>query len=193
MEIDWEVEIGGGAPVIEADWPGFTNLRENPERIGEITEASAFPPLADLLLRLNSHTSPVWTPKCDVWQPEDGGLACYVDLIPRAESLFADWRRVEWFCRALVEQMTAHPAPGAEAQAGEHRIGIAQPESEGVATISFVVRQAITGRAEGYGITAYFSAGAESLPDVATVVADAMVAFSSAIRSTEFLEAPDKS
>ena len=27
MEADWEVEVGGGAPVIEAFWPGFVDLR----------------------------------------------------------------------------------------------------------------------------------------------------------------------
>ena len=27
MEADWEVEIGGGAPVIDALWPGFVDLR----------------------------------------------------------------------------------------------------------------------------------------------------------------------
>ena len=46
MEADWEVEIGGDAPVIEAQWPGLVDLRANPERICEIAEASAFPPLS---------------------------------------------------------------------------------------------------------------------------------------------------
>ena len=56
MEADWEVEIGGDAPVIDAQWPGLVDLRANPERVCEIAEASAFPPLADLLLALNSES-----------------------------------------------------------------------------------------------------------------------------------------
>jgi len=42
MEADWEVEVGGGSPVIEALWPGFVDLRLYPERIGEIQEAAGF-------------------------------------------------------------------------------------------------------------------------------------------------------
>ena len=35
MEADWEFEVGGDAPVIEARWPGFVDLRRNPERAME--------------------------------------------------------------------------------------------------------------------------------------------------------------
>jgi hypothetical protein len=67
MEADWEVEVGGGAPVIEADWPGFVDLRLYPERASQLQEALDFPPLAEALVALNAATSPVWTSKCDVW------------------------------------------------------------------------------------------------------------------------------
>ena len=30
MEADWELEIGGDAPVIEAHWTGFVDLRADP-------------------------------------------------------------------------------------------------------------------------------------------------------------------
>ena len=40
MEADWEVEVGGGAPVIEADWPGFVDLRGEPERVNEMEEVA---------------------------------------------------------------------------------------------------------------------------------------------------------
>ena len=49
MEADWEVEVGGGAPVIDALWAGFVDLRRQPERIEEIAEAGKFPALAPLL------------------------------------------------------------------------------------------------------------------------------------------------
>jgi len=45
MEADWEVEIGRGAPVIDALWEGFVDLSMTPERINEIEEARDFPPL----------------------------------------------------------------------------------------------------------------------------------------------------
>ncbi len=47
MEADWEVEIGGedgdSAPIIDALWPGFIDLRRFPDRVAEITEAAGFP------------------------------------------------------------------------------------------------------------------------------------------------------
>ncbi len=61
MEADWEFEIGGGAPVIEAWWPGFVDLRRNLASIADIPEAVEVPALGDVLIRLNGHSSPVWT------------------------------------------------------------------------------------------------------------------------------------
>jgi hypothetical protein len=81
MESDWEIEIGPEAPVIEALWPGFIDLRRAPERIKEIEEALRFPALAEALISLNrresspdsgigsdaASNSRVWTAKCDLW------------------------------------------------------------------------------------------------------------------------------
>lgn len=81
MEADWEIEIGPEAPVIEARWPGFVDLRHAPERIKEIEEARRFPALAEALISLNrpkswpdsgigcdaASESRVWTAKCDLW------------------------------------------------------------------------------------------------------------------------------
>ena len=187
MDADWEVEIGGGAPVIEAHSPGFTDLRGHPERIGEIAEASAFPPLADLLIRLNSDGSPVWTSKCDVWEPAPGARACYVDLIPSDRSVFAEWQRTEAFCRALIEQLTERTAE--KIQPGSHPIRVASDESESGATITLVVRQAMVRESEGFGITAYFSAESKCLPDAATAIAGAIAAFSNALQSEAFVQA----
>ena len=108
MEADWEVEIGGGAAVIEAEWPGFVDLRADAGRVVEIAEAAAFPPLAGLLLALNAAESPVWTSKCDLWEPEPGARAIYIDMLPRegrclqsgsrprpfAGSMLRGWRRL---------------------------------------------------------------------------------------------------
>jgi hypothetical protein len=67
MEADWEIEIGGGAPVIEAAWPGFVDLRRNPELAAQLPETVQLPALAETLAKLNAEASPVWTSKCDVW------------------------------------------------------------------------------------------------------------------------------
>jgi hypothetical protein len=97
MEADWEVEIGGDAPVIQVRWSGFIDLRLSPERAPQLPEAAQLPALADTLIRLNASSSPVWTSKCDVWHPDTFDpdeldappgerncfVACYIDLLPR--------------------------------------------------------------------------------------------------------------
>jgi len=153
MEADWEVEIGGGAPVIEAYWPGYVDLRQDPLRIQEVSEALRFPSLGRFLAQVNGEGSPLWTSKCDVWEPEaaqqDGldapvehapevpALACYIDLLPRQGVLFAQWEDAERFCRAWVKRLEAVELP-------LHRVEL-------------IVRQAVAGEAEGFGITAYVS------------------------------------
>jgi hypothetical protein len=102
MEADWELEVGGEAPVIEALWPGFVDLRRNPERAWELPEVAELPALAEALARINADDSPVWTSKCDLWPVVD--FACfdadeldappecavhamgyYIDLLPRTD------------------------------------------------------------------------------------------------------------
>ena len=40
MEADWEFEIASDAPVIDAAWTGFVDLKLQPERVTEISELS---------------------------------------------------------------------------------------------------------------------------------------------------------
>jgi hypothetical protein len=161
MEADWEVEVGGGAPVIEALWPGFVDLRRNPERIGEIQETATSPALARLLRALNGAESPVWTAKCDLWESEANELACYVDLLPVAGAVFAHRKQAEAFCRELAARLDTVPLP-------ECRVDL-------------VVRQAIAGEAEGFGVTAYLSATGRDRSRAAEALAAALVAFAGAI------------
>jgi len=95
MEADWEFDIDGDAPIIEARWPGFVDLRIEPNRVGELAETRHLPGLADALARLNAVNSPVWTCKTDVFVPvqidpdelearsEEAThfFACYIDLL----------------------------------------------------------------------------------------------------------------
>jgi hypothetical protein len=98
MEADWEIELGGEAPVIDACWPGFVDLRLDAHPATELDETKQHPALAEALIRLNAMESPVWTSKCDVWQVADfdrydldapaeaasHAIACYIDLLPRS-------------------------------------------------------------------------------------------------------------
>ncbi len=177
MEADWEVEVGGGAPVIEALWPGFVDLRSTPERISEIAEAVVFSPLARLLLKLNSAGSPLWTAKCDLWEPVAGemagesaapldgaaraALACYVDLLPLDGMVFARWQQAEAFCRDYVTRLLALNLPEC--------------------SVELVVRVAIAGHAEGFGVTAYLSATGPGRSSAADALGRLLASFVDAI------------
>jgi hypothetical protein len=193
LEADWEVEIGGSAPIIEAHWPGFIDLHAEPQRITEIAEATKFPPLADLLFFLNSAGSPVWTSKCDIWEPEPSALACYVDLLPRRGGLFADWEQAEAFCRVLINRITPRFVPAGELQPGRHPILVGSDSSNSAANLTLVVRRAVTEHSDGFGVTAYFSADADCSPNTATAIAAAMVAFSNALAKATSHGSPDRS
>ena len=165
MEADWEVEIGGGAAVIEAPWPGFVDLRSQPERVGEIAEAAALPCLAELLLVLNSPESPVWTSKCDVWEPETAARATYIDMLPREGMVFTEWQHAEALCREYVGRLEA----------------VALPECGPDCRIDLVIRQAIAGGLDGFGITAYLSVKDIFQEDAETAMAALMAGFADAL------------
>ncbi len=174
MEADWEVEIGGGAAVIEALWAGFVDLRINPERIVEIVEAAEFAPLAVLLLALNAPDSPVWTAKCDRWEPEPDGLAAYIDMLPREGVVFSRWKQAEFFCRTYVERLNARPLP----------------ECDGNCRVELVVRQAVAGEVEGFGVTAYLSANGKTGAEAAKLLGTVMAGFGDALPPLGLPEKP---
>jgi len=125
MEADWEVEIGPGAPVIDALWPGFIDQRRSAARIHEIEEARQLPALAEALVRLNSLRSPVWTSKCDVWPvsaeaiypyeldatPEEAksALACYLDLLPKSDQQWTTPAMTASACKSLCNRLHELP------------------------------------------------------------------------------------
>lgn len=185
MEVDWEIEVGGGAPIIEVLWPGFVDLRRSsetytilnsdPDRLTEIVEAAAFPPLGTLLRALNTQSSPVWTSKCDLWEPSpiefagpttiaadiQAALAGYVDLLPLECMVFPSLEQAEMLCREWVGRLSAIDIP--------------------LCRIDLIIRQAIAAEAEGFGITAYLGAAGADSPAAANVLAAAMSAFAAAI------------
>jgi hypothetical protein len=119
MEADWEIEVGGDAPILETCWPGFIDLGQAPGRVGELPEVARFPALAEALSSLNAPGSPVWTSKCDVWEPDtfdsdeldavssDAShvIACYIDVLPAGVSRWpSPDPAIEW-CKQLCRQI----------------------------------------------------------------------------------------
>jgi hypothetical protein len=153
MEADWEFEIGGDAPVIDAHWNGFVDLRADPARAAELTECSQLPGLGDALARLNGAASPVWTSKADVFAPDPidpdeleaasecarAALACYIDVLARDEQQWKDRGAVESACRRMCDLLHAWNLDRCRAD--------------------LVVRQAFLGPdREGLGVTVYATA-----------------------------------
>jgi hypothetical protein len=123
MEADWEVEIGGQAPIIDACWEGLVDLRRSPQQAALLPEARELPALADALVQLNSPASPVWTAKCDVWRPPvfdvdeldarpeeaNFAIACYVDLLSRQNQRWASPEKAAAECQAIGARLRGVP------------------------------------------------------------------------------------
>jgi hypothetical protein len=182
MEADWEVEIGGDAPVIQVRWSGFIDLRLSPERAPQLPEAAQLPALADSLIRLNASSSPVWTSKCDVWHPDTFDpdeldappgelncfIACYIDLLPRADLRWLDPAQAVAACRTLCAHLRAATLRRCRAD--------------------LIVRQAsIAPGLVDVGVTAYFTACGLTPAAAAAALASALGAF---VDSLETLAAP---
>lgn len=176
MEADWEIEIGGDAPIIDAAWLGLVDLRGEPKRVHEIAETARLPGLAEALLQLNGLRSPVWTAKCDVWAPSDFdpdemegdraearlALACYLDMLPRKDD---EWSLPE----AAVDSCKAWRAK-------------LQHVSLANCRVDFVIRRAwITSAHQSLGVTAYLTACGEDLDSAVCVLRAALAALADVV------------
>lgn len=162
MEADWEVEIGPDAPVIEAVWSGFIDLRTKPELVDTLPEIIDQRGLAEVLVSLNGSNSPIWTSKCDAWSIENPeeldpdelnakadclvcGQGCYIDLLPKSDQQWETPEMAAHWARVIVSSL--------------------RPLQHDCCRIDLIVRKAwITTDLEKHGITAYFTAcGAAAL------------------------------
>jgi hypothetical protein len=176
MEADWEVEIGGQAPVIEAYWTGFIDLRLAPESARQLPEAAQIPALADTLVRLNSASAPVWTSKCDVWHPDtfdpdeldappgerDCAIACYIDLLPRSDQPWPEPPYAVAACTKLCARLREVALRRCRADLIVRRASIA------------------SGRLD-VGVTAYFTACGSTSAGAAAALTSALIAFVDAL------------
>lgn len=180
MEADWEFEIGGDAPFIEAYWPGFVNLRDEPELIRGIAETEMLPGLGEALLKLNAVGSPVWTCKTDVFVPEQFdpdelsataveskfAVACYIDLLMRSDQAWNLPFKAEKDCRNLCAEMHAIPLRSCR--------------------VDLVIRQARVGDVKDLGVTVYLTACGPTLPVAEERLAQCLAAFARLIVAEPF-------
>ena len=198
MEADWEVELGGESPVIEARGPGFVDLRLHPEHASRLPEAAALPALAQALEVLNSAASPIWTSKCDLWpvlgsgspdsdpadfDPDelDASPGCaahamggYIDLLHRNERKWDSHAAAAADCKHLCSLLHAIPLR--------------------CCRVDLVVRQAILSSASAatalmsLGITAYFTACGPSHAEATGTFQSALAEFARALSAQSTLE-----
>jgi hypothetical protein len=179
MEADWEFEVGGHAPVIDVYWPGFVDLRVDPERAIDLAEAAQLPGLALALQMLNSPASPVWTSKCDFWPALEQeefdidelaatsgsgahAVGCFIDLLSKDDRAWELPAQAEAECRRLRVILTANPLR--------------------CCRIDLVIRRAViaAGRMD-LGITAYITACGPTSSEARVVLEAALAAFAHAI------------
>jgi hypothetical protein len=170
MEADWEFEVGGDAPVIEAYWSGFVDLRSEPERVSELIECCELPALADALIRLNGADSPVWTSKTDVFTPDHidpdemsatpkeavHSVACYIDLLLR-NPIWDSAAAAERDCKTLCANLRSTTLRCCRAD--------------------IVVRTALVADKNGLGATVYLTACGPTLLDANVRLGEALAAF----------------
>ena len=176
MEADWEVEVGGDAPVIDGCWDGLEDLRRNPEQAMSLPESKQLDGLAGALIQLNLAASPVWTSKCDVWCPEEFArdemeasaeegkcaIACYVDLLPRTHHQWPSLEEAVDVCRSLCARLR------------EARLRCCRAD--------LIVRGALLAPDRtALGITAYLTACGATLEDASAVLASALRRFVAAV------------
>jgi len=186
MEADWEFEIGGDAPVIDACWPGFVDLRWRPNRdhqqqalVRGLPETAELPGLATTLEKLNSQSSPVWTSKCDFWpalESEDfdadeldaaigqfaHAMGCYVDLLPKSDQQWPFPHMIAASCNYVCISLHAVPLR--------------------CCRVDLIIRRAlIAPDLTDTGITAYFTACGPTSAEASQTLEAALAAFVDAL------------
>lgn len=184
MECDWEFEIAPDAPIIDAAWAGFVDLRSDPSRIIAIDEAAQYPALAHALTRLNANSSPVWTAKCDVWKVEEfdldeldadalnaqAALGCYIDLLPSDPGPICTLEGSANWCRQLCLILRRQPLRRCR--------------------VDIVVRRAFfTSDLDGLGATAYVTACCQTEAGATEVLSRALAALTDSVLAVLPMEA----
>lgn len=180
MQADWEFEVGRDAPIIDAHWPGFVDLRLTPDRAGQLPESAQFPALAKALVQLNGSTSPFWSSKCDFWPRLEAGefdldemdappgrstyaVGCYLDLLPNSDARWALPEAAAAACKRLCATLRVIPLE--------------------CCRVDLVIRRAIVSAVTlDLGITAYLTACGETEEEAAGALEAALLAFANASR-----------
>jgi hypothetical protein len=186
MDVDWEFEVGGDAPVIDAAWAGYVDLRSNPESAIDLPETDHLPGLAEALIKLNAAASPVWTSKCDVWRSLEAGDFDADELdAPPGSSAYAMGSYID----LLPSGGRSWSLPEAAASECKELCGLLHAVPLRCCRTDLVIRRAFvtsgsTHQPPQFGVTAYLTACGESPEAAAQALQAAVAALADAFVST---------
>jgi hypothetical protein len=126
MDADFSIELGRDDPALDFPWSdlggkfAYFDLKRHPELLTSISEATAFPELAEFLRTVNSPKSTVESAKCDAWTTDEisaeeeifgasSKCASYVDLVFSGLEQRRSFPLHELFARRLVELLRRTP------------------------------------------------------------------------------------
>jgi hypothetical protein len=131
MDADYSVELGAHDDVLDFPWAApehnlrYYDLKNQPDLLLYIPEATEYRELGRYLLAVNSPVSAMLTAKCDVWMDNDLNeaeaiydaetkLACYVDHLfaepaPDCEDSRFSFERHERFAQRMIELLSRVP------------------------------------------------------------------------------------
>ncbi|HET9742991.1 MAG TPA: hypothetical protein VFQ00_09580 [Terriglobales bacterium] len=138
MLAEWNVEIGGDAPVLEIPWESadgriqYFDLKRQPELLLRLPEAGASNELREFLQRLNSPESPWETAKCDLWSSQEieeeeqifgspWKFGSYLDLIFADRKKMRDFSAHERWVQSLARCLRSSPDITAAAELNVRR------------------------------------------------------------------------
>jgi hypothetical protein len=137
MHVDTSIELGRDDPALEFPWASengslrYTDLKSDPELIGEIAEAEHYPELRDFLLRVNAPEFALQTAKADIWTTNE---------IPSEEEIFAARQKLVSYVDLIFSAKELRLSLESHLQLIEKLCALLKRAPDMAASIEFVVR-----------------------------------------------------
>jgi len=164
MHADYAVELGREDPALELPWQSedgaicYLDLKNHPELLPQVREASALPELKAFLARINAHDFPLATARCDAWYTRElsaeeeifaaeGKFVSYVDLVFSPDGPRTSLEKHEALAKALCELLKRAPEMKAAVELIIRRCYYHPENSPAESTTGF----SITAYASGFG------------------------------------------
>ncbi len=175
MDAEFTVELGASDPTLAVPWSSengrlrYYDLKQHPDLLLYVDEASRYEELAEFLVQINSRKSVLQSAKCDAWysteisEPEEiygaeGKFVSYIDVFFFVEEHRFSFDHNEQFARRLVQLLGRAPQISAAAEFILRRgyFSVSGPDRTPSATDDYK---------EGFYFTFYLSGYGDDEPD----------------------------